>query len=72
MTDVKSGQLWADSDPRSAGRTVRVHHIEGDKAVCVVRTNADDATTDRVSTTTRIALRRFADNARGYRLIEEA
>jgi hypothetical protein len=42
MTDVQPGQCWADNDPRSAGRTLRVDAIDGDKAVCTVLTNADE------------------------------
>ncbi|MET8985880.1 hypothetical protein ABZW49_10565 [Nonomuraea wenchangensis] len=40
--DVRPGQVWADNDERSAGRTLRVDAIEGDKAVCTVLTNSDD------------------------------
>ena len=43
MPDVKPGSIWADNDPRSAGRTLRVERIEGGKAVCTVLTN--DTTT---------------------------
>ena len=42
MTDVRPGQIWADADPRSAGRTIRVDEIVGDKARCTVLTNYDE------------------------------
>lgn len=46
--DVRAGQVWADNDPRSAGRTLRVDAVKFssrmgcDVAVCVVLTNADE------------------------------
>lgn len=39
---VRVGQVWADNDPRCAGRTIRVDSIDGDKAVCTVLTNSDE------------------------------
>lgn len=42
MTTVRPGQMWADNDPRAAGRTLRVDSIDGDKAVCTVLTNTDE------------------------------
>jgi hypothetical protein len=42
MTDVKPGQIWADNDPRAAGRTIRVDAIDGDKAICTVVTNTNE------------------------------
>lgn len=46
MTEVKPGQVWADNDPRSAGRTLRVDAIEDGKAVCTVLTMSDEAAED--------------------------
>lgn len=40
--EVKVGDVWKDNDPRSAGRTLRIDAIEGDRAVCTVLTNSDD------------------------------
>lgn len=37
--EVRVGSVWADNDPRSAGRTLRVERVDGDKAVCTVLTN---------------------------------
>jgi hypothetical protein len=48
MTEVKSGQIWADNDPRSVGRTLRVDEVKfsprmgKDVAVCTVLTNSDE------------------------------
>jgi hypothetical protein len=79
MTDVKPGQVWADQDPRSAGRTLRVDRIEGTKAVCTVLTNIGNtqwriehgnrAARDMRGKTTRIALARFKPASNGYRLV---
>ena len=75
MTDVKPGQCWADNDPRSEGRTLRVESIEGDKAVCTILTNCDSYKgsawqRDMVGKTTRISLSRFKPTSTGYRLLE--
>jgi hypothetical protein len=52
MTDtpnVRPGQIWADNDPRAAGRTLRVDEIRHSPsmgrpvAVCTVLTNRDEA-----------------------------
>lgn len=41
--DVRPGQVWADNDPRSVGRTLRVDRLlndaKGEYAVCTVLTN---------------------------------
>jgi hypothetical protein len=79
MTDVKPGQIWADNDPRSAGRTLRVERIENGKAVCTVLTNITPSkedlrrgvlVSDRRGETTRISLARFKPTSSGYRLVE--
>lgn len=47
MTDVKPGSIWADNDPRSAGRTLRVDEVKfsprmgKDVAICTILTNMD-------------------------------
>lgn len=43
-TELQPGQVWADNDPRSEGRTLRVDRIESGKAVCTVLTMSDEAT----------------------------
>jgi hypothetical protein len=40
---VRPGQVWAGNDPRAAGRTIRVERLDGDKAICRVLTNSDEA-----------------------------
>lgn len=47
---VRPGQVWADNDPRSAGRTLRVDAIEDGKAVCTILTN-DTTTQARIDGT---------------------
>lgn len=46
MPDVRPGQLWADNDPRHAGRTLRVDEVcyrAGKKvARCTILTNSDE------------------------------
>lgn len=79
---VRPGQIWADNDPRSAGRTVRVERVEDGKAVCKILTNRDATqylvdrgtawVTDMRGRTTRISVRRFKPTNTGYRLIREA
>lgn len=78
---VRPGQVWADADWRSEGRTVRVDRIEDGKAVCTILTNRDAAqrnldhgdawTTDMRGKTTRIRLDRFRPTSTGYRLVTE-
>jgi hypothetical protein len=49
--NVRPGQVWADNDPRAAGRTLRVDEIRYDPgtgrhvAVCTVLTNRADTQT---------------------------
>ncbi len=40
--NVEVGQVWADNDSRSVGRTIRVDAIDGAKATCTIITNSDD------------------------------
>ena len=40
---VEVGQIWADKDPRSAGRTVLVKSIEAQYATVVVVSDAKSA-----------------------------
>lgn len=79
---VEPGQTWADNDPRSKGRTLRVERVEDGKAVCTILTNRDAAqreldrgsawVTDMRGKTTRISLKRFRPINTGYRLIQDA
>ena len=75
--DVRPGQVWADNDPRSAGRTLRVDAIDGDKAVCTILTNTDSANIrwqqrDMCGKQTRISLSRFKPTRTGYRLARDS
>lgn len=66
---VQVGQVWADNDPRSRGRTLKVVAIVGEHATCVIVTNDVRAHRDRRGKHTRVALRRFKPTQTGYRLI---
>lgn len=76
--DVRPGQIWADNDWRSAGRTLRVIRVDDTHATCVVVTNdrrtqalvhAGQRAFDRRGKETRILLRRFRPNSTGYELL---
>ncbi|MEU5093765.1 hypothetical protein [Streptomyces sp. NPDC020996] len=66
--DVRVGQVWADNDKRSEGRTVRVDEIDARYAYCTVLTAAtpDGRTGQRA----RIALERMRPTSTGYRLLD--
>lgn len=66
MTDVRVGQVWADNDYRSEGRTVMVMEIVGDSAICSVAFG-----NNKTRKRTKILLRRFRPNSTGYRLIAD-
>jgi hypothetical protein len=66
MTDVKPGQIWADNDPRCAGRRMRI--IRVDETHATVSPVAPKAR----GRATRIRLDRFNPTSSGYRLISEA
>ncbi len=84
MTDVPEvGQVWADNDPRVAGRTFRIDRIEGAFAYCTVLSNSEETQEDLDRTppptwsrdargrTTRIKLARLKPTSTGYRLLAE-
>lgn len=66
---VKVGQIWADNDPRSKPRTVRVIEIIGEKAVVEVVVPAASAVNKGART--RGALKRFRPIMTGYRLVTD-
>lgn len=76
--EVRPGSVWADNDPRSAGRTLRIERIEDGKAVCTVLTNSDNTDLnspwqrDMRGKTTRISLSRFRPTSTGYRLVRDS
>jgi hypothetical protein len=71
---VEPGQVYADNDPRSEGRTLRVDRIEGAYAICTVLTDRvmhDENWVSQIGRPTKIKVRRLYPNARGYRRLEE-
>jgi hypothetical protein len=73
--DVRAGQVWADNDSRSRGRTLRIDLIEKaeppnteDVAVCTVLTAPPSMP---VGKQTRIMVRRFRPNSTGYKLVKD-
>jgi hypothetical protein len=75
--EVKPGQIWADNDSRSAGRTLRIDRIIDGETICTVLTNSDSVNTglawqrDMRGKTTRISLARFRPTNTGYRLVRD-
>jgi len=81
---VRPGSIWADNDPRVAGRTLRVDAVDGTHATCTVLTNDDDTQRmldnppswwrgrDNRGKQTRIKLDRFRPTSTGYRLLKYA
>jgi hypothetical protein len=72
-TTIRVGQVWADNDPRCAGRTLRVVAIVRSyerKIQCEVLTGAGGKPLAKSREVT-IKADRFWPNATGYRLIEE-
>ncbi len=81
--EVKPGQVWADNDWRSEGRTVRVDRVDSRYAYCTVLTNTNNAqrmldgklngwAVDRRGKETRILRERMRPTSTGYRLVSEA
>jgi hypothetical protein len=72
---VDYGQIWADNDPRNAGRTIGVDRIRTNPrgelvADCTILTDRNAATRSRVGRRTTIAVRRFTATSNGYRFVE--
>ncbi|WP_436759384.1 hypothetical protein [Streptosporangium sp. V21-05] len=69
---VRPHQVWADNDPRSAGRKIRVLETDDTRATVVqvdIRGLVDSRTRQRRS---RIRLDRFRPTSTGYRLLTDA
>lgn len=70
---IRVGQVWADADPRSSGRKIRITEVDVDAelvrgVVVSVGRNVSEA---RIGQRTRpIKLARFRPGNRGYRLVE--
>ncbi|MEW1675608.1 hypothetical protein AB0O47_20545 [Streptomyces noursei] len=69
---IEPGQIWADNDPRRAGRKIRIDDLKANFVFCTVMQNTYEvqeqidtfgfgAAQDRRGTTTRIGLSRFYD-----------
>jgi hypothetical protein len=69
---VRPGQVWADSDKREAGRTVRVERVECQYAYCRVLTPRDANPLGRIGHEVRILIDRMRPTSTGYRLVSEA
>lgn len=65
---LKVGQIWADSDKRAKGRTVKILAIEGERALCEVMTGIDGSEAPVVGRKVRVAVKRFRPTATGYEL----
>jgi hypothetical protein len=69
---VAVGDVWADADPRSAGRTIRIIEVDRERGVAraVVLSVARNVGEHRIGQRTRlIQLSRFTDHQRGYRRV---
>jgi hypothetical protein len=71
---VRPGQVWADNDPRSTGRYLRVEFVTGESAdrpncARVVQCTADGTVIGYRSIW--IALRRMRPTSNGYRLVKD-
>lgn len=77
------GQIWADNDWRSRGRTFRIDSVAEAHAICTILTNVGHdpvnpdapnmfALRDMVGKQTKILLRRFKPNSTGYRYLRDA
>jgi hypothetical protein len=72
-TIVAAGQVWADDDPRSEGRRIRITEVNTEEgwARAEVLSVARNVSKGEVGETTRqIQLDRFRPGDRGYRLVE--
>jgi hypothetical protein len=67
---VSVGQIWADADPRSAGRKIRITEVGDGWArgeIISVERNVSQKVVGR--TTRKISFKRFRPHNRGYRLM---
>jgi hypothetical protein len=68
--EIVPGQVWADADPRSAGRRIEITEVGDGWAKGRILSVERNVSAKMVGRTTRkIALRRFKLNNRGYRLV---
>jgi hypothetical protein len=70
---VRDRQVWADNDPRSAGRKVRVISVDETHATVVgVVASGGKYVPSTAARKTRIKLTRFKPTSTGYRLVQDA
>jgi hypothetical protein len=69
---VQPGQTWADNDPRSTGRTLRILAVTETHAIAEVLTGRGARDNRAAGRTTRIRLDRMRPTANGYRLVTDA
>ena len=71
--EVRPGQIWADNDPRAAGRLLRVDEVtETHAKVCVVNERGEPSPSILRARRTTIRLDRMRPTHTGYRLVSEA
>lgn len=68
---VVVGQIWADNDWRSKGRTIRIIEVGPSRAVVEVVTDVGGGK-PRKRRQTRILLNRLRPTSTGYRLVQDA
>ncbi len=78
MSEVRPGQVWADNDPRNAGRLLRVEsvhpaddHRSEPYARVTVQKVSRNVTRTEVGEQRTILLRRMRPTRNGYRLVED-
>jgi hypothetical protein len=72
IPDVRVGQVWADSDKRSAGRHLLVDLIVGDKArVLLCTADGQVIRANGKATVSAIRLDRFRPTSTGYRFVRD-
>lgn len=67
---VVVGQVWADNDWRSEGRTVRIVSVGASRVIAEVLTERFGKV-PRSKRQTRILISRLRPNSTGYRLIQD-
>lgn len=68
--EVQVGQVWADADPRSAGRTFEIVEVADGYARGKILSVERNVSAKMVGRTTRkMAVNRFAPANRGYKLV---
>lgn len=69
--DVRPGQIWADNDPRSAGRHLLVVDVGPTHAEVELAVPRPPVSSAKPGRRTRIRLDRFRPTSTGYRLVTD-